>query len=83
MNHAQLSREMCRGELPERYTVFGGSEQGACPPFTSDLFLDASDSSYIFSFDIHRPQNCLYNMTLEIANAAGKVNVSKSICLCE
>ena len=77
---------MCAGELSEKYLVYFETEYNIvrCLDFVTGLLeTDSNHCTLSFGIDMEDIHNCVYNITVEMINGAGRTNSSGSITLCK
>lgn len=84
--YLQIFLGVCAGKLPEHYLVYFETDYNVvkCPGFVSDLLqTESCQCTLSFDKDVEDIYNCVYSITLEMINRAGRTNSSGSITLCK
>ena len=84
--HIQILAGVCAGEFPEHYMVYFETDYNTvrCPVFVTNLLeTDSNHCTLSFDIDVEDIRNCVYNITVEMINGAGRTNSSGSITLCK
>ena len=78
---------LCAGQFPEYYLVYFETDYNVvkCPVSVTSLLekVDSNNCALSFDIDVEDIHNCVYSITVEMINRAGRTNSSGSITLCK
>ena len=86
LTYLQTLVGVCAGKFPENYLVYFETDYNIakCPVFVTGLLqTESSQCTLSFDIDVEYIYNCVYSITVEMINSAGRTNSSGSITLCK